>query len=230
MGRRSVETPLADLDTLLDTLSEAMLDYLDRPFALLGDREGAVLAFELAHRLQARFGLCPIHLFVGAAPSPEAWECECSDSSGESVPRAMRRTATAEHDATATAIVEVDAARATDYLRDYHFQRRPPLDYAITALASRHAGAAMRSLVCLAAPRDGQRTCGTLTWRDGRLSGKCRARCTHRRGRCAAAGRVSAMPIPATQRGRCAYTTVSCIAAKVKRCSRARCKGPAVPT
>ena len=149
VGRRRDEVPIDDLGALVDTVSESLLDYLDRPFALVGHREGSVLAFELAHRLQDRFGLCPVHLFVGAAPAPDAWEAEYRSLSGfASVSASRIDTATTEHTALATAVAEDDASPAAGYLRDYHFQPRAPLDCAITAMASRHDGAEMREALC----------------------------------------------------------------------------------
>ncbi|MFD8544537.1 thioesterase II family protein [Streptomyces sp. NPDC059649] len=65
-GLRTDEEPHTDLDTLLADLMDAVRPYAGRPLALLGHSFGAVLAFELALRLE-REGTPVRHVFPVAA-------------------------------------------------------------------------------------------------------------------------------------------------------------------
>ena len=56
---------------MLDELSSEIRPYLDRPFALFGHSLGAMLAFELAHRLGEELDSLPEHLFVGGRRAPQ---------------------------------------------------------------------------------------------------------------------------------------------------------------
>ena len=56
-------------DALCDALVVALADHLDRPFAIFGHSMGAIIAYELTRRLQAR-GLSPRHLFVSGQRAP----------------------------------------------------------------------------------------------------------------------------------------------------------------
>ena len=53
-GRRFAEAPLSDAASLADQLAEELAPWLDRPFALFGHSNGALVAFELARRLHGR--------------------------------------------------------------------------------------------------------------------------------------------------------------------------------
>jgi len=68
-GRRH-EKPMTRFDSLIDTLSDSLLPYLDRPFAFFGHSMGAWIAFELAHAVHQRHGKSPVHLFVAAMAPP----------------------------------------------------------------------------------------------------------------------------------------------------------------
>lgn len=61
---RISETPFTRLGPLLTALGEAMLDRLDRPFALFGHSMGALVGFELTRLLRRDFRLSPTHLFL----------------------------------------------------------------------------------------------------------------------------------------------------------------------
>lgn len=60
------EAPLTSLETLLPVLEEALLPYLDRPFAFFGHSMGVMVCFELARALRRHHGLEPEHLFLSA--------------------------------------------------------------------------------------------------------------------------------------------------------------------
>jgi len=69
-GTRADEPSIEDRPTLVETLSEQLLDWLDRPFALFGHADGALLALDVARFVQRRFGLVPAGLFVAASRPP----------------------------------------------------------------------------------------------------------------------------------------------------------------
>src|SRR5262249_34355438 len=59
------------LGPLADALAEALRSRLNRPFAFFGHSLGALVAFELARRLQRHGGPRPLHLFVSAFGAPQ---------------------------------------------------------------------------------------------------------------------------------------------------------------
>ena len=72
-GRESrLREPLfTDLSSLVDTLVEELVIWIDRPFALFGHSMGALLAFELAREFRRRHGMLPAHLFVSGYRAPQ---------------------------------------------------------------------------------------------------------------------------------------------------------------
>jgi medium-chain acyl-[acyl-carrier-protein] hydrolase len=69
-GRRGGEEPLEDLESIMADLLPNVLRRTDKPFAILGYDYGALLGFELAHRLEHQYRLPPRHLFVAAMRAP----------------------------------------------------------------------------------------------------------------------------------------------------------------
>jgi medium-chain acyl-[acyl-carrier-protein] hydrolase len=69
-GTRLREAPLNRLDSLLDSLEQAIVPLLDRPFALFGHSMGATVAFELARRLRASQLALPDILFLSGRSAP----------------------------------------------------------------------------------------------------------------------------------------------------------------
>ena len=59
------------LASLVDTLVEELIPWIDGPFALFGHSMGALLVFELARGLRRRHGLLPVHLFVSGYRAPQ---------------------------------------------------------------------------------------------------------------------------------------------------------------
>jgi medium-chain acyl-[acyl-carrier-protein] hydrolase len=49
----------------------AILPYLDKPFALFGHSMGALVSFELSRQLRTRYGLIPTHLFISGRRAPQ---------------------------------------------------------------------------------------------------------------------------------------------------------------
>nr|AZF85939.1 thioesterase [Catenulispora sp.] len=68
------EPPATGAAELAPGLAEALLPVLDRPFTLLGNSMGALIAFELARLLQESYGLSPVRLVVSGAHPPGALE------------------------------------------------------------------------------------------------------------------------------------------------------------
>jgi medium-chain acyl-[acyl-carrier-protein] hydrolase len=73
---RLLETPFNSLPPLVERLSQALLPYLDRPFALFGHSMGSVIAFELARFLRREHSLEPAYLFVSGRFAPQIPEPE----------------------------------------------------------------------------------------------------------------------------------------------------------
>lgn len=71
-GRESrFREPLfTDINQLIDALLPNMLSYLDKPFLIFGHSLGAIIGFEIAHRLQSQDLPLPIKLFVSARQAP----------------------------------------------------------------------------------------------------------------------------------------------------------------
>lgn len=67
-GRESrfVEPPVDDIDLIATQVTSAARGLLDKPFALFGHSMGAVIAYEVAHRLPRE----PAHLFVSGSLPP----------------------------------------------------------------------------------------------------------------------------------------------------------------
>jgi surfactin synthase thioesterase subunit len=63
------EAPYDAVGPLVDDLAPVLEPYLDRPYALFGHSMGALIAFELAHRL--REIAAPVHLFVSGRIAPQ---------------------------------------------------------------------------------------------------------------------------------------------------------------
>ncbi|GLW99277.1 alpha/beta fold hydrolase [Microtetraspora sp. NBRC 16547] len=66
---RRKETPIDNIPGLADAVYEALLPWLDRPFALFGHSMGATLAYEVARRAEER-GQAVTALFVSGRRAP----------------------------------------------------------------------------------------------------------------------------------------------------------------
>lgn len=70
-GARIVETPLTGVDAITADVLPTVLDRIDRPYALFGHSLGALVAFELARRLEHLHGRPATHLFVSGHIPPQ---------------------------------------------------------------------------------------------------------------------------------------------------------------
>ena len=70
-GGRMQEEPFKRMEPLVDALAEALLPYLDKPFAFFGHSMGALLSFELARQLRRGQDLKPAHLFISGHNAPQ---------------------------------------------------------------------------------------------------------------------------------------------------------------
>ncbi len=69
-GARSRESSIRRFPDLIDALMPHVGSLLDRPVALFGHSMGAVIAFEIARRLD-RLGAPPVHLYVAGCRAPQ---------------------------------------------------------------------------------------------------------------------------------------------------------------
>ena len=67
---RSAERPPTNLRRLIHTSAIAVGPYCATPFAFYGHCAGALLAFELAYEINAKFGIWPTHFVAAAQQAP----------------------------------------------------------------------------------------------------------------------------------------------------------------
>jgi len=72
-GSRIREQPLNQLGPLIELAAQAMVPYLDRPYAFFGHSMGSLMSFEMARYLRRHqpHGLQPSHLFVAGRCAPQ---------------------------------------------------------------------------------------------------------------------------------------------------------------
>jgi medium-chain acyl-[acyl-carrier-protein] hydrolase len=68
--KRIKETLPKQLHPLVEALTEAIIPYLDKPFAFFGHSMGSLVSFEVARQLRRRHASQPMHLFVSGRHSP----------------------------------------------------------------------------------------------------------------------------------------------------------------
>ena len=69
-GGRLRETPFTQIKPLVEATAEALLPFLDKPFAFFGHSMGALISYELAQFLRSEQAAAPMLLFVGAHSAP----------------------------------------------------------------------------------------------------------------------------------------------------------------
>jgi medium-chain acyl-[acyl-carrier-protein] hydrolase len=138
--RRLGEPPIGDLHLLLERLLPAFLALADRPFILFGHSMGALVAYELARRLQDR-GPRPAHLIVSAYRSPDQPR---RNRALHALPDGEFVDALREYGGTPAGVLDhedivrmlLPMLRADFRLHEtYGFTPRAPLDCPLTALA-----------------------------------------------------------------------------------------------
>lgn len=67
---RRLEPCIQHLSTLADLVCRELLPFADRPLLLFGHSMGALVAFEVARRLERVHGIVPLTLFVSGRPAP----------------------------------------------------------------------------------------------------------------------------------------------------------------
>lgn len=70
-GTRIMEEPLTDFSQLIFAITEAIVSYLDKPFAFFGHSMGSIVSFEVARLLQKYYVLSPVHLFISGRGAPQ---------------------------------------------------------------------------------------------------------------------------------------------------------------
>jgi len=70
-GTRFTEPLHGELVPLARSISEGILPYMDRPFAIFGHSMGGRLGFEVCRDLEVRFAMRPLVFFASGANSPE---------------------------------------------------------------------------------------------------------------------------------------------------------------
>lgn len=70
-GERLREPAFTSLTPLVHAITQAMQQFLDRPFAFFGHSMGATIAFEVARLLRKQGRAEPVHLFVSGCAAPQ---------------------------------------------------------------------------------------------------------------------------------------------------------------
>jgi medium-chain acyl-[acyl-carrier-protein] hydrolase len=68
---RARESAYNHLPSLVEAISEGLKPYLDKPFAFFGHSMGAIISYQLTHRVRSEHGLEPAHLFVSGRRAPQ---------------------------------------------------------------------------------------------------------------------------------------------------------------
>ena len=69
-GMRIGEKPFKSMKPLVEAIDAAISDHLDKPFAFFGHSMGALVSFELIHRILSMRRVRPAHLFFSGRMAP----------------------------------------------------------------------------------------------------------------------------------------------------------------
>ncbi|WP_373528341.1 thioesterase II family protein [Nostoc sp.] len=70
-GRQIKLEPFTRLEPLVEAIAQALISYLDKPFAFFGYSMGGLVSFELTRLLRSKYSLAPFHLFISARRAPQ---------------------------------------------------------------------------------------------------------------------------------------------------------------
>lgn len=153
-GSRLSETPVKDLESLVEIVAEELAPHLDQPFAFFGHSMGALLGFELARYLRRTRRLEPIHLLVSAGRAPQVrvsgpatWDLQ--DHQLVDKMRRLNGTPQAVLDnpelmALVLPIIRADLVAIDSYV----YRDEPPLSCPITALGGLQDSSVTREELC----------------------------------------------------------------------------------
>ncbi|MDJ0661417.1 MAG: beta-ketoacyl synthase N-terminal-like domain-containing protein [Crocosphaera sp.] len=119
----------------IERLAQVITPYLDKPFAIYGHSMGAIMGFELAHKIRQKQGQTPCHLFISSAFAPQDVKkgFEQQKLSLEEIlnlseiPQDLRDDSSIMEEI--TAIFQADL----QLLKSYVYTENPPLDCPISA-------------------------------------------------------------------------------------------------
>ena len=69
-GARFIESPIAEMDLLVEELWRELKLYTNKPYALFGHSLGAKVGFALMQHIRKEGGLLPLHFFASASVAP----------------------------------------------------------------------------------------------------------------------------------------------------------------
>nr|AUN37123.1 thioesterase [uncultured bacterium] len=70
-GSRTKEPSFTNIQPLVEAIVPAIRPHLDKPFAFFGHSMGALISFELAHKLRQQYDIEPVHLFISGCRPPQ---------------------------------------------------------------------------------------------------------------------------------------------------------------
>jgi surfactin synthase thioesterase subunit len=140
---RRAEQCIDNIPVLVDRLFEALESWTAQPFAFFGHSMGAILAFEVAQRLQQRVGITPQWLVVSGRPAPSRSREEyfhLQDDSGlvAELKRAGGTDQTLLNDTDVLAMILPQTRNDYKAIETYRYVPGPPLRCPITALVGAH--------------------------------------------------------------------------------------------
>jgi medium-chain acyl-[acyl-carrier-protein] hydrolase len=148
---RITEPPYTTIEALIPPLVEALLPYLDMPFALFGHSMGALISFEVARYLSEQYAQLPVRLVVSAHRAPHLPDTKAPIHhlpAKDFVHELLRLQGTpaeaASHDELLQLILPTLRADFT-LCETYTYQQAEPLSCPITALGGLQDHAVPRS-------------------------------------------------------------------------------------
>lgn len=139
-GTRLPQPPFTNINRLVQSLGEALLPWLNKPFAFFGHSLGGLIAFELTRWLRHSQQVEPQHLWVSGARAPHL---AATSPPIHALPRTDFIAQLRRYNGTPTAILEntelmnllLPVLRADFMLLEtYQYQEQPPIPSPITAL------------------------------------------------------------------------------------------------